>query len=533
MTTLRSNYNHNNAKLYYEEKTAHHDQERRLSDATSALIEVYPEYKATLRLDELRAAEYAYIDEQDHVYLDYTGSGLAAYSQLRAHQERLSHTLYGNPHSTNPTSETTTQLINRARARVLAHFNAPQSEYAVIFTPNATGAAKLVGEAYPFSRRAKLVLTTDNHNSINGLREFARRRHARTIYVPAQPPDLRVDLEMLTTALRHRHLPGFESGCDLRFKLGGTMKGVGRGKRGEGCRRGLFAYPAQSNFSGVQHPLSWVGLAQQHGFDVLLDAAAYLPTQSINLAEVQPEFLMVSWYKLFGYPTGVGCLVAKRSALARLSRPSFSGGTIKAVSVAIPWHEMASDESAFEDGTLNFLAIPDVIYGLDWLHRIGWPIITQRVRCLTAWFLSRLCRLEHSDGTSMTRLYGPADSRARGGTITFNLLDAAGNVVDERLVVSEAAAARISLRSGCFCNPGVAEDALGLHIRNLLPLRHMKQASLDEIINIIGLPSGGAIRVSFGLVSTAGDVDRFFAFATKTYRDRITTTAALPPRDRC
>jgi selenocysteine lyase/cysteine desulfurase len=40
--------------------------------------------------------------------------------------------------------------VERARASVLRYFGAPESEYACIFTPNATGALRLVGEAYPF-----------------------------------------------------------------------------------------------------------------------------------------------------------------------------------------------------------------------------------------------------------------------------------------------------------------------------------------------------------------------------------------------
>jgi selenocysteine lyase/cysteine desulfurase len=496
-------------------KPPHFDAGHGRPGAMSAVLDAYPEYRTTSRLDELRATEYAYLDKEDHVYLDYTGSGLAADAQRRAHEERLANMLCGNPHSVNPTSEAATHLIQQARARVLAHLKAPPDEYAVIFTPNATGAARLVGEAYPFSRRTKLVLTSDNHNSVNGLREFARRGHARTVYVPTQAPELRIDPAVLKSALRRR---------SRRDTLFGS---------GPGGRRGLFAYPAQSNFTGVRHPLSWVDLAHKHGYDVLLDAAAYLPTGTLDLSVVQPEFVMVSWYKLFGYPTGVGCLIARRSALARLSRPWFSGGTIKIVAVAIPWHDMASDESAFEDGTLNFLSIPDVLFGLDWLANIGMHVIATRVRCLTGWFLDRLRRLEHSDGTPMIRIYGPTDTKARGGTIAFNFLDAAGNVFDERLVAAESAAARISLRTGCFCNPGVAENALGLDAPSIRPLRHTKTASLDEMIDIIGLPSAGAIRVSFGLASTAADVDRFFAFAIKTYRDRITSSAGLPPRDRC
>jgi hypothetical protein len=49
----------------------------------------YPEYAATARLDKLRATEYSYLDEGGHVYLDYTGAGLAAQSQLLAHTARL------------------------------------------------------------------------------------------------------------------------------------------------------------------------------------------------------------------------------------------------------------------------------------------------------------------------------------------------------------------------------------------------------------------------------------------------------------
>src|SRR5256886_13310754 len=110
----------------------------------------YPDYATTSRLDDLRAAEYAFLDRCGHTYLDYTGAGLPADAQLRAHTNRLRGECFGNPHSENPTSSASTELVEQARAAVLAYFNASASEYAVIFTPNATGACRLVGEAYPF-----------------------------------------------------------------------------------------------------------------------------------------------------------------------------------------------------------------------------------------------------------------------------------------------------------------------------------------------------------------------------------------------
>ena len=158
-----------------------------------SFLSAYPGYESTVLLDALRATEYSFLDAGEHTYLDYAGAGLPAQAQLDAHAERIGGGCWGNPHSQNPTSAAATELIERTRSAVLAHFNAPPEEYAAIFTPNASGACRLVGEAYPFSARTRLVLTDDNHNSVNGIREFARARGAVTQYVPFCSPELRVD----------------------------------------------------------------------------------------------------------------------------------------------------------------------------------------------------------------------------------------------------------------------------------------------------------------------------------------------------
>jgi selenocysteine lyase/cysteine desulfurase len=454
-------------------------------------------------LDELRVTEYSYLDAQNHVYLDYTGAGLPAQHQLRAHAERISEGCFGNPHSENPASVASTRLVEAARDKVRDWFNAASDEYAVIFTANATAACRLVGEAYPFGRRTRLVLTADNHNSVNGLRRFACARHAGTRYIPLTVPDLRV------------------SSHDLDAALSG---------------RGLFAYPAQSNFSGVRHPLEWVGLAQERGYDVLLDAAAYVPTARLDLGAVKPEFVSVSWYKVFGYPTGVGCLLARKTALDRLRkhRPWFAGGTILGVSVQGGWHQLTDDESAFEDGTLNFHAIPDVATGLDWVERIGMDRIGERVRELTGLLLVNLAALKHSNGEPMVRVYGPQDDRDRGGTIALNFLDPTGAVVDERAIARDASAAGISLRTGCFCNPGAGEWAFGISGRQVRgSVRRAAPRTTDEYLDMLGLPTGGAVRVSFGLASNLADTERFLDFAERTYRDRAPDLTGLGPRLRC
>ena len=470
-------------------------------------LAAYPDYATTSRLDELRATEYAYLDAGGHVYLDYTGAGLAADAQLRAHVERLRSGCFGNPHSENPPSMASTVLIEQAREAVLRYFNASPDEYAAIFTPNATGACRLVGEAYPFRPWSRLVLTMDNHNSVHGLREFAGARHAPVRYINLTTDDLRSTDEDVSAALEH----------------------------GRARRRGLFAYPAQSNFSGVQHPLAWVDVAQAAGYDVLLDAAAFVPSNRLDLGTVKPEFVAVSFYKMFGYPTGIGCLLARRDALARLRRPWFSGGTVVSASAQGGWHRLTDDESAFEDGTLNFLAIPDLTTGLTWISDIGIDLIHRRVSYLTGWLLSRLAGLKHGDGAPMVRLYGPPNGAARGGTVAFNFLDARGAVVDERVVARDASAAGISVRTGCFCNPGAGEWAFGLTQRRLREIGPDRSGgrTMDDFLALAGMPSGGAIRASLGLVSTIGDVERFLDFAERAYCDTEPARDGLAPRQHC
>ncbi|MEV5846077.1 aminotransferase class V-fold PLP-dependent enzyme [Streptomyces sp. NPDC051985] len=458
---------------------------------------------------ELRTREFGYLDEGGHTYLDHTGAGLPPRSLVMGSARRITGGLFGNPHSESPASRASGLLLAEARQAVLRHFNADPGEYTVIFTSNATGALRLVGEAYPFSRGSRLVMSLDNHNSVNGLREYARARGAATVYVPG----LRIDERRLFAAL----------------SAGGPRGGTG----------GLFAYPAQSNFTGVRHSLDWIAAAQAHGYDVLLDAAAFAPTNVLDLSRHHPDFTAVSWYKVFGHPTGVGSLIARRPALARLRRPWFSGGTVHAVSAQAEWHVLAADEAAFEDGTVNFLSLPDVTAGLAWIDGIGMDRVHAHVTALTARLLTGLRALRHSDGSPLVRVYG-TDRAAlegthadHGGTVALNVLGADGRIVDERVVTRDSAAHGISLRTGCFCNPGAGEEAFDLPLTRLRSAAGTQVDSLEEYLELLELPSAGAVRVSLGVASQPRDIETFLAFLTETYRDRVPTAAGLAARESC
>lgn len=242
---------------------------------------------------------------------------------------------------------------------------------------------------------------------------------------------------------------------------------------------------------------------------MLLDAAAFLPTARLDLSRWHPDLVVASWYKVMGYPTGIGSLVVRRELLERLVRPWFAGGTIGVASVAQVRHTLAPDEVGFEDGTIDYLGIPAIGIGLRFIERVGIEAIGERVRRLTDELLRRLGELRHRDGAPLVRFYGPRTTESRGGTIPFNLLAPDGRVVDFREVEAAAAERRISLRTGCFCNPGASETARGITADDMARIFALgRMPTLEAIREIIPDKALGAVRVSPGPVTNARDLDR-------------------------
>ncbi len=426
-----------------------------------------------------RRRELARIEARGCCYLDYTGAAPAPASLIEADRDRLLGTLLGNPHSEHAASRAASADLASAREAILAFLHASPDEYTVILTANASAASRLVGESFAWNRTTPLVLTDDNHNSVQGLAAFAG---------PAGAPVHRV-------------------GLDASLRLAGADQALRCAAR-DG--RGLFAFPAQSNFSGARHPLDLVHRAQAQGHAVLLDAAALLHAAPLDLALVRPEFVILSLYKVAGHPGGIGALVARRDALARLVRPWFAGGTVEWVSVGSRRHRLRDGAEAFEDGTPAFLGAGAVAPALALVRRDGGPRLARHLARLTGALLDGLAALRHTDGAPMVRRYGPATLEGRGATIAFNLLDAAGRALPFDAVESRAAAMGLALRGGCFCNPGAAEAAFdwpdGAAMRAF--------AALGDGFTVARLArrlvpyAVGALRLSAGLGSVHADVTR-------------------------
>ncbi len=224
-----------------------------------------------------------------------------------------------------------THLVEEARAAVLQATSTPRRTSMWRSSP-PTPAARSSWSAspIPFAARRHYLLTFDNHNSVNGIREFARARGAEVTYIPVCLPDI--------ARGRERAWPS----CLDRARPGG---------------HNLFAFPAQSNFSGVQHPLDWIEQAHAKGWDGSAGCGrlcAHQPPRPQPLETGLRAALVLQDVRLSDrrwLPAGA----AKRRWPGCTGRgsPAAPSPSPRCRATSTTW---ASGEMGFEDGTLNYLA---------------------------------------------------------------------------------------------------------------------------------------------------------------------------------
>jgi selenocysteine lyase/cysteine desulfurase len=107
--------------------------------------------------------------------------------------------------------------------------------------------------------------------------------------------------------------------------------------------------------------------------------------------------------------------------------------------------------------------------------------------------------------------------------VTLNFYDPEGHLLDYRRVEELASSQRISLRTGCFCNPGAGETAEAITADDVeAAIAEAPDMTLPRFLKFITHRSGktaGSIRISLGIASNFPDVQRFLAFAM-TFRDQ-------------
>ncbi|KAI6054480.1 molybdenum cofactor sulfurase [Marmota monax] len=439
------------------------------------------------------------------VYLDHAGATLFPQSQLTSFTNDLMKNIYGNPHSQNTISKLTHDTVEHVRYRILAHFHTTPEEYSVIFTAGSTAALKLVAEAFPWvsqspdSSGSQFCYLTDSHTSVVGIRNVVMAMNATSTAV--SPEDMWSAKEQGAVA------------CDPNCQL-----------------LHLFCYPAQSNYSGTRYPLSWIGEVKSGRMSpvsvpgkwfVLLDAASYVTTSPLDLSAHQADFVPISFYKIFGFPTGLGALLVNNRVAPLLRKNYFGGGTAAAYLAGEDFYiPRQSVTERFEDGTISFLDIIALKHGFDALERLtgGMENIRQHTFTLAQYTYTALSSLHYPNGAPVVRIYRDSDFSSpdvQGPVINFNVLDDNGNVIGYSQVDKMASLYNIHLRTGCFCNTGACQRHLG--ISNEKVKKHLQAGHVcgDDVDLIDGQPTG-SVRVSFGYMSTLEDAQAFLRFIIAT-----------------
>jgi molybdenum cofactor sulfurtransferase len=427
------------------------------------------------------------------IYLDYTGSGLYRTSQIRAVLNLYENTLFANPHSLSPASSLTTDLVEEARDLVLEFLGTSSEKYTCIFTASASASLRLVAESFPWSSDSLFMYTRDNHNSVLGMRSWAQHFGARFRTVDTdelEGPGNITDEE--TSTINH-----------------------------------LFAYPVEENFAGRKYPLDWVKKFQRTDFPkkfaadgnwyVLLDAAAYVSTTMLNLTKYPADFVVMSFYKIFGFPN-LGALLVRNELVPQMRKIGFSGGSVVMATCGKDFALLQPRGCArFEDGTVPFLAIVAVQQGVKALRELGISNITRHAWVVTRELFLRLNGLRHANGRPVVRIYGDHmknDILTQGSIVTVNFLTDSGGFVGYNEVMKAATAENINIRVGCFCNPGACTRANNLNDDQVEEYYSKKTSCHDSIDIINGIPLG-AVRISMGAYTTMEDIEVFFAFVKK------------------
>lgn len=454
-------------------------------------------------------------------------------SQIESLARELAAHAYGNPHSINPSAMRSDFAVEDARDNMLRLFGTSSETHTLVLTRSGTGALKLVGDAFPWSEGSVFAHLRSNHNSVLGMRQQAQRHGARVGALDPEDVDAWLASSDIEPELRRsdqaEHFDDGSLGFPSEQGIGDRDAPATLWQRFQARlvslvpvwitrllpspasshassllaplkRRGsktysLLAYPAKDNYAGVLYPLGWAEAARskadrQHEWLTVLDTAAFAPVHALNLTETRADFAVFSFYKLFGFPTGVGALIVRNERLGLLRKTYWGGGSVFLATAQLDWHQLKDFPMRFEDGTLPFLDIVALQFGLRVFKDLGGtPAVERHAHAVSRYAYERLAALRHSNGAPMVRVFGAharveADGYERGGkkaagmgtlprgmdrrplgqgsTINLLLLDPQGEVRSYRSAGLRMAQAGLHVRVGCTCNPGECYRAVGV-----------------------------------------------------------------------
>jgi molybdenum cofactor sulfurtransferase len=441
----------------------------------------------------------------DITYLDHGGTTLASKSLLNAFTKEMQSTLLANPHSdaANPSASST--IVTETRKKVLRFLNANPDHFDVVFTANATASVKLVMDCFSgLESGFNYYYHLNSHTSLVGVRELATRSHC------------------------------FENEDQTEEWLDGRQKPI---NPYEDNRTTLFAYPAQSNMNGERLPLRWahhLRSSERHADTyTLLDAAAFVSTSPLDLSDhiSAPDFIAMSFYKIFGFPDLGALVVRKASAHILDHRKYFGGGTTEMTTCLEekPWvaRKESSVHARLEDGTVAIRSVLALHHAFDNHRQLFGTMadISQHTTWLARKLYERLNTLQHANGIPVCHIYKATastygDARSQGATVALNIRQSDGSWMGPYAVGAMLRQCGIQVRAGSLCNPAGMAAALDLSPYDIkMAYDEGFRCNQQDDIRMNGVLFG-MVRVTLGAMSTLKDVETFAAFVEEQLLDR-------------
>lgn len=280
-------------------------------------------------------------------------------------------------------SQQATDLHEAARETVRAFLNA-RSLSEIVFTRGTTESLNLVassyGEAFLHEGDEVIVTVMEHHSDIVPW-QLLRERKGIVLKVIPMHDNGELDLEAYEALF------------------------TGRTR--------LVCCAHVSNVLGTVNPVkAMAAAAHAHGAHFLVDAAQSVPHMSVDVQDLDCDFLVFSGHKIYG-PTGIGVLYGRESLLDRM--PPYQGGGEMIARVTFEHTTFERLPFKFEAGTPDYVGTHALAVALDYVSALGMDRIHDHERRLTEYAMEQMAAIPGM------RLYGTAPGK--DAVVSFNVGD--------------------------------------------------------------------------------------------------------------
>ena len=399
----------------------------------------------------MRREDFPILNELVHgrslVYLDNAATTQKPQAVLDAITEAYTHWNANVHRGVHHLSQVATQNHEEARQKVAQLIHAQSSEE-VIFTKGTTDSlnmlARSFGDAMVNEGDEIIVSHLEHHSNIVPWQMLCQRKGAVLKVIPLRK-DFSLDIKAFKELLSERTK--------------------------------LVSVAQVSNVLGIINPVEEIiRLAHERGIAVCVDGAQSVPHLTIDVQQLECDFLVFSAHKMYG-PTGLGVLYGKKEWLDKLPPAEGGGEMIEHVSFEKTTYNVLPYK--FEAGTPNYVGSYAFGKAIDYVQDIGLEIIANHEQELAEYIEQELSKM------NQVRVYAAGQPKA--GAVSFNIYRTDNTLIHPFDV-------------------GVLLDRQGVAVRT-------GHHCAEPLIDHLGVP--GTVRASVGIYSTKEDIDTFIAALKK------------------